>query len=140
MKFFPALLIVLFALALCACGDAPPPPSASHPPKCEGSDCDKPPEQITAENLKDRVENIERALSPESPDGGRPARYWRDDPSSNEYGPLTLVVWVQGIEGSVYHRMLCPRLHKDGRVPIRRPSHEGGEGRVPCALCNPDGR
>ena len=135
MKFLPALLI-LFALALCSCGDVPLPPSASHPPKCDDPACEKPPEQVAAENLKDRVENIERTLSP---DGGRLARYWRDDPSSNEYGPLTSVVWVEGIEGRLYHRMLCPRLNRETRRPMRRPGSDDTE-RVPCPLCNPDGR
>jgi len=56
------------------------------------------------------------APAPADPGEELTPRYWRDDPASNECGPLTGVVWVGDVEGGEYHRGLCPRK-PEGAVP-----------------------
>jgi len=56
---------------------------------------------------------------------------WRDAPGSTEYGPRTGVVWTDGLEGTTYHRLMCPRLGA-GRVPRAR---RDLTGLTPCDLC-----
>lgn len=56
---------------------------------------------------------------------------WRAAPDSTEYGPKTGVVWTDGLEGTTYHRLLCPRLGA-GRVPRAR---RDLSGLTPCDLC-----
>lgn len=63
-----------------------------------------------------------------------PARYWRDDPSSNDFGPLTGVVWVEDLEGGLYHRGLCPERGEASPF-ARRALTQAFE---PCPLCNPE--
>lgn len=60
---------------------------------------------------------------------------WRLDPDSNEFGPLTGVVWTQGLEGQVFHRLLCPELVGE-KTPRSRHALEGLE---PCPVCVPVG-
>ncbi len=72
-----------------------------------------------------------QAYGPRSCDCAGHAATWRDAPGATEYGPLTGVVWTEGLEGATYHRLLCPKLG-----PVHTPrSRRDLTGLTPCELC-----